>query len=445
MIWGLISKPTTKFKETEIGTIPVDWEIRKIKQVAKINEIQISKPFTHEEIDYIDISSVKEGRIIETKRISTVHAPSRAKRVVRDNDILISTVRPNLKHYTFISKSSEQLVASTGFVVISAKSIDPHFLYYYLTSKYYTDFLTAIADTHTSAYPAFTPDVIERSLIPFPPGTEQKRIGKVLSKIDDKIKINFKINNTIKLIGYVLFKHWFEEFKFSEKFDNFHKSSGDTRIFSDKIGNEIPKSWRVGSIGDIVRVQAGFAFKSKDFLEHGNIGVIKIKNISEDVVDIKDTQCISRETVSKLDKRFSIDSGSVLIAMTGSNVGKMGIIPKTNRELWLNQRVGMFKERVENGLYFIFLLLSSKRYQWILKNLALGTAQPNISSSDIESIEILLPPKDIIKKFGVFFNPFYDIIINNLNENEKLIELRENLLPILISGKFRLRNNSLNK
>lgn len=437
----MISKPNTEFKETEVGTIPVDWAIKKINQVAKINEVQIDKSFIHEEIDYIDISSVKEGRIVETKRMSTAQAPSRAKRIVRDNDILISTVRPNLKHYTIISKSSEQLVASTGFVVISARDIDPYFLYYYLTSKNYTDFLAAIANTHTSAYPAFTPDVIKRSLIPFPPVIEQKRIGKILSKLDEKIKLNFKINNTIKSIGYMLFKHWFEEFKFSEMSGNLHKSSGGTLMFSDKLGIEIPKEWKVGSIGDIVQVQAGFAFKSKDFLEHGTIGVVKIKNISEDVVDIKSTQYISRKTVSNIDKRFSIDSGSVLIAMTGANVGKIGTVPKTNRDLWLNQRVGIFKERVENGVYFIFFLLSSKKHQRIIKNLAFGTAQPNISSSDIEAIEILLPPKDIIKKFGRFFDPFFQSIINNLYENEKLSELRDNLLPKLISGKLRTINS----
>ncbi|UCG04010.1 MAG: restriction endonuclease subunit S [Candidatus Heimdallarchaeota archaeon] len=434
----MISEPTTQFKETEVGTIPVDWKIKRINQVAKINELHIDKTFIHKEIDYIDISSVKEGRIVEVKRISTSQAPSRAKRVVRNNDILISTVRPNLKHYTFISDSSEQLIASTGFVVISAKNIDPRFLYYYLTNKYYTDFLAAIAETHTSAYPAFTPDVILKSFIPYPPISEQKRIGKVLSILDDKIKLNFMINKTIKSIGYTLFKHWFEEFKSPEENNNLREFSERSVKFSSKLGHEIPQGWRIGSIGDIVEIQAGYAFKSKDLLEHGTIGVIKIKNISENFVDIRDTQYVSREIVTKLDSKLSITSGAILIALTGANAGKMGIVPKTNRNLWLNQRVGMFKERIENGIYFIFFLLSSKKYQRILKRMAKGTAQPNISGSDIESIEIPLPPEDIIKKFGLIFDPFFQYMINNLHENEKLSDLRDNLLPKLLSGKIRV-------
>ncbi|MFW9905019.1 MAG: restriction endonuclease subunit S [Candidatus Thorarchaeota archaeon] len=427
----MISKPMTKFKVTKAGNIPVDWEIRQIKQVAKFNELQISKSFIHKEIDYIDISSVKEGRIIEIKRTSKDQAPSRAKRVIRDNDILISTVRPNLKHYTFITKSSEKLIASTGFVVISAKTIDPYFLYYFLTSKSYTDFLAAIADTHTSAYPSFTPDVIERTFVPFPPIIEQKKIGNVLSAFDDKIKLNCKINKTIKSIGSTLFKHWFRKFRFY----------GNSQKLLEKSHKWRSKDLKIGSIGDIIQIQAGFAFKSKDFLDQGTNSIVKIKNISEDTVNIKDTQFISKETASNLDKRFLIDSGAVLIAMTGANVGKIGIVPKTDKSLWLNQRVGIFREKVEYGKYFIFFLLSSNKYQRILKNMAKGTAQPNISSSDIESIEIVLPPQEEIKNFGCFFDPFFQYLISNLNENEKLSEIRDKLTPTLLSGKYRFNNS----
>ena len=420
MISDLISKPTTNFKVTKAGNIPIDWEIRKIKQVAKFNELQIEKSFIHKEIDYIDISSVKEGRITEIKRIPTAIAPSRAKRVIRDNDILISTVRPNLKHFTIVKKSSEKLIASTGFVVISPKTVDPHFLYYYLTSKHYTDFLTAIADTHTSAYPAFTPDVIKTTFIPFPPITEQEKIGSVLSKFDDKIKLNYSINKTIKSLGFTFFKHWFKK--------NLRETSENSRISN------------YGTIGDIVQIQAGYAFKSKNLLEHGIHGVVKIKNISEETVNIKDTQFISKEIALKMDERFRVNSGAVLIALTGAYVGKIGVVPKTDKTLWLNQRVGMFKEKVEYGLFFIFFLLSSEKYQRLLKTIARGTAQPNISSSDIESIEIPLPTQEEIKEFGLFFDPLFRFMINNLYEVEKLSEIRDKLTPKLISGKFRIRD-----
>ncbi|MFX1517669.1 MAG: restriction endonuclease subunit S [Promethearchaeota archaeon] len=416
----MISKPSIEFKVTKVGNIPVDWEVKKINQVAKFNEIPINDSFIHKEIDYIDISSVKEGRIIEIKRIATAEAPSRAKRVIKDNDILISTVRPNLKHFTIVKKSSEKLIASTGFVVISPKTVDPYFLYYYLTSKHYTDFLTAIADTHTSAYPAFTPDVIKATFIPFPTITEQEKIGSVLSKFDDKIRLNYSINKTIKSLGFTFFKHWFKKY--------LGETSENSRISN------------YGTIGDIVQIQAGYAFKSKNLLEHGTHGVVKIKNISEETVNIKDTQFISKETALKMDEKFRVDSGAVLIALTGAYVGKIGVVPKTDKTLWLNQRVGMLKEKIKYGSFFIFFLLSSEKYQRLLKTIARGTAQPNISSSDIESIEIPLPTQEEVKEFGLFFDPFFRFMINNLYEIEKLSEIRDKLTPKLISGKFRIRD-----
>ena len=409
----MISNSNQNFKQTEIGTIPLDWEVKKINEVAKINELNVDKLFEHEEIDYIDISSIKERRVVKIKRLLASQAPTRAKRIVRDNDILISTVRPNLKHFAFISKSTDRLVASTGFAVITAKDVNPHYLYNYLTSEYYTKYLTAIADTHTSTYPAFTPDVIETSLMPFPDTFEQEKIGKVLFDLDAKITLNFRMNYTLEAIGRTLFKHWF-------------------------IQREKRRGWEMGSLGDIVKIHAGHAFKSNDLLNKGSIGVVKIKNISNNIVDIKNTQYVSRGTVFDLDKRFLIKPGAILIAMTGANVGKIGIVPQTNKELWLNQRVGMFKEKINKGINFIYLLLSSNKYKRILKDRAFGTAQPNISCSDIESLELILPPKEIIAKFGILFEPFIKRIISNLYENEKLSEVRDTLLPKLISGRLRL-------
>lgn len=436
------SKAIPGYKETEIGTIPDDWELKKINQVARINELNVDKSFKFKEIEYLDISSIKERRILEIRRILADTAPSRAKRIVRDNDILISTVRPNLKHYAFISNSTDRLIASTGFTVISPKMVNPHYLYYYLTSEYFTNYLTAIADTHTSTYPAFTPDVIEKSIMPFPSIMEQKRIGKVLSDLDAKIEHNNSMNNTLEQVGRTLFKQWFEDFEFPDNSGYPYRSHGGEFVYSEILGKDIPKSWRVSSIGDIARIQAGYAFYSNDFLKNGTIGIVKIKNIQGNIVDIKNTQYISEETASLIDKKYLIDPGSILIAMTGANVGKIGIIPKTRKELWLNQRVGMFKERVEKGLYFIYFLLSSEKYQGILRNRAVGTAQPNISTSDIESLELVVPPKEIIIQFGDLFESFFGRIIGNLYENEKISELRDLLIPKLIMGRLRLTQPS---
>ena len=81
----------TEFKETEIGKIPKDWEVKKIGDIARINEENINKNYPHKVIEYIDINSVEEGTILERKYIPLDSAPTRARRIVRDEDILLST------------------------------------------------------------------------------------------------------------------------------------------------------------------------------------------------------------------------------------------------------------------------------------------------------------------------------------------------------------------
>ena len=114
----------SKFKHTEIGMIPEDWEVKIVGDLVKINECTINKNYNAADIEYIDTSSVDKGHLVETQKLKLEEAPSRAKRRIKDNDILISTVRPNLKHFFFVKKSRNNLVGSTGFAVISSKKIN---------------------------------------------------------------------------------------------------------------------------------------------------------------------------------------------------------------------------------------------------------------------------------------------------------------------------------
>src|SRR5690606_8823498 len=162
------------------------------------------------------------------------------------------------------------------------------------------------------------------------------------------------------------------------------------------------------------------AFKSKDFQEQGEVGIIKIKNISGNVVDIQNTDFVDASVISSLDEKFKIDSGSLLIAMTGAEVGKIGLVPLTDKNLWLNQRVGIFKENIPFGNLYMYLLLSTDTYQSAIKNSALGSAQPNISASAIESIRAIIPPAELIESFGRIAQPMFKKILDNLAENETL-------------------------
>ncbi|MBU4016073.1 restriction endonuclease subunit S [Patescibacteria group bacterium] len=133
------------------------WKMTTLGEVADINISTIDKNYAFDEIEYIDVASVEERKLTETQKIKLENAPSRAKRIVVDNSVLISTVRPNLKHYCFVKKAKPNLIASTGFAVVNSKEgkSDPYYLYNLLTTNEYTNYLIKIADSQTSTYPAF--------------------------------------------------------------------------------------------------------------------------------------------------------------------------------------------------------------------------------------------------------------------------------------------------
>jgi type I restriction enzyme S subunit len=138
----------------------------------------------------------------------------------------------------------------------------------------------------------------------------------------------------------------------------------------------------------------------------------------------------------KVDKKFYLYSGDILIAMTGANIGKIGLVPKTNLNMLLNQRVGKV---VSEYIYLLFFILNSSEIQGaILGNSSSGSAQGNISNSDIENFIYLVPNIYILGNINIILEKYYKRIIFNLGEIENITKIRDSLLPKLMSGEIRV-------
>ncbi len=143
------------------------WRIGRLGDFIKVNERNITKDYPYNEIEYLDISSVSLGRLDGTTSYTLRESPSRAKRLVQHGDTIWSTVRPNRKSYLFIGNPKESLVVSTGFAVLTPVRIPPSFLYFYVTTEQFVDYLVSNADG--SAYPAVSPDRFAYAEFPIPP------------------------------------------------------------------------------------------------------------------------------------------------------------------------------------------------------------------------------------------------------------------------------------
>ena len=139
---------------------------RTLGELVLINARKRSRDFKHEQIEYVDISSVKEGHLDLASRVRLEDAPSRAQRLVADGDTIWSCVRPNRKSYAFIDSPPADRVVSTGFAVLTPQAVPAAFLYLAVTTDDFVDYLSANADG--SAYPAVRPEHFERAEIPVP-------------------------------------------------------------------------------------------------------------------------------------------------------------------------------------------------------------------------------------------------------------------------------------
>ena len=153
-------------------------------------------------VNYLDTGNITNNEIdsIQYLDIESDKLPSRARRKVKNDSIIYSSVRPNQRHFGIIKSQPENFLVSTGFIVIdvNAEVLNADFLYYLLSQSVIVESLHAIAEQSTSAYPSIKSSDIEDLEIEIPELTTQEKIAEILSSLDKKIAQNIKINENLE-------------------------------------------------------------------------------------------------------------------------------------------------------------------------------------------------------------------------------------------------------
>ena len=235
-----------------------------------VNPEGVTKAYPHDEILYIDISSVGSGNFIESpKPLLLNEAPSRAKRIVRDGDTILATVRPNLRSFLFIREPEANTIASTGFAVLRAKeNADSRFIYYAVTDQRFTGYLTN--NTKGTSYPAVDTDTVLRGEIPDFNLQRQQAIATTLSTYDDLIENNRRRIQLLEQAARLFYKEWFVHLRFP----------GHEHV---KIKDGVPEGWEKKPLGDIAPLKYGKALKKDDRMPgpypvYGSSGVVGTHN-----------------------------------------------------------------------------------------------------------------------------------------------------------------------
>lgn len=182
-----------------------EWKTVLLGDICKTNTISYSKRDGWSFINYLDTGNITVNDIDEIQYINLEKEklPSRAKRKVKYNSIIYSTVRPDQHHYGIIKEQPENFLVSTAFAVIDvdAAVADADFIYYWMTQSTITKKLQSIAEQSVSAYPSIKTSDIESLEVDLPPLDEQKRIVKTLTSLDKKRKNNVQINRNLALVA----------------------------------------------------------------------------------------------------------------------------------------------------------------------------------------------------------------------------------------------------
>lgn len=394
----------------------------KLKDIAHINQETLKKDSFPNNFLYLDTKNLTSGKFGELVYFDTKKdkVPSRARRIVKENDILISTVRPNQRHYGFITKDQESYIVSTGFAVITPDEtkVNPYFLYKFLTLENITNYLQSIAENSTSAYPAIKPSVLSELSIILPDKTIQGYISKLLRSLDDKVNLNEQIIANLEELSQTLFKRWFVDFEFPDEDGNPYKSSGGEMVDSE-LG-EIPKNWSIKIVKEIAESFNSIR-KPLSKLEREKRESIYPYYGATKIIDYVDN--------------YIFDGKYILVGEDGTVQTETGnpFIQYVWGKFWVSNHAHILKGKLISDELLMLYLKNTNVVPYIT-----GAVQPKLNKKNLNSIKFVIADKETIIKFENFIKSYFQKIRILNKENKKLIELRDTLLPKLMSGELEI-------
>ena len=400
----------------------IDWKLVSLGKLALINAKSISGKYPYKEIEYIDTSSVTENEFSPLQRLKLIDAPSRAKRIIQHGDTIISTVRPIQRHFGFIRNPKANTIASTGFAVITPKNVNPEFLYYYLSQDSITNYLNGIAETSTTTFPAFRPEVLSELEILIPEDENiQRRIAEILSALDDKIELNRQTNATLEAIAQAIFKEWFVDF-------NFPGATGE--MVESELGM-IPKGWRVGKLGDFGEIRCGKTpSKTNENFFGGNIPFIKIPDMHNSVFIVETSDTLTHEGALSQKNKF-LPPNSIIV----SCIATIGLVSLTAEKSQTNQQINAivpYRDILTHYAYF-----TAKNLKDQLMELGSGgSATLNVNTSSFSNIKCVIPSDYVLSSFEFLVKPLFEGILANQQEILTIAKYRDELLPKLMNGEI---------
>ena len=303
-------------------------------------------------------------------------------------------------------------VNNHAHIVESNGLCDIRYLCYLLNTMDISGYITG------SAQPKLNQANLSLISVNLPPVNIQKRIAEFLSRFDDKIEVNRRINDNLEQQAQALFKSWFVDF---EPFK-------DHPLVESELGM-IPQGWKVVSLGDLMTYNGGSQPPASEFIDHYEEGYIRF-------IQIRDYASDGHLTYIPISKRNKLcDVRDIMIARYGASLGRIcyGLKGAYN--------VALAKVTPVNKYYMEYLrcFLNTRDFYEGINNKGNRAVQAGFNQSDIQSFRVAFPENEnVLREFEEICSSFFDQRLTIELESRRLAELRDTLLPRLMSGELKV-------
>lgn len=416
------------YKKTQFGTIPNHWEVKSLADIGiikgrigwrgyTVDDIKESGPYV---LGAGDITTDNKVDLSKAKHLSVEKYEESPEIMLEKGDTLIVKVGSTIGKVGFFNFDNTQATINPNSVLFRTITAHPAFVYYYLCTRFANNFL--ISNSPASAQPAINQSTIKQMPVIVPPLNEQKAIANILSSLDDKIELNNKINKNLEELAQTLYKHWFVDFEFPNEEGLPYKSSGGKMIESEQ--GLIPEGWEVKNLNSLVKQ---YRIKSNP-------------NENEKLIDLANMPgySLTLDSYDYGDKLktniYEMKKNNILYGSIRPYLGKFGIAPFDGLT---TGTIHQFLPINNSEYSAVSTLVFSKEFNDFCIKLSYGTKMPVINWKQLGTYKVIYN-NDLFEKFNEITKSYYENIVKNINENIKLRNIRDLLLPKLMSGEIRV-------
>jgi type I restriction enzyme S subunit len=377
-----------------------------------------------------DITTDNRLDLSKAKHISREKYEESPEIKIELNDILIVKVGSTIGKVAIVYRDIGEACINPNCVILKNCKINSSYLYYFLISSAGQAFLRN--NSSASAQSALNQLTLKEMLIDLVDEQSQENISSLLNNLNSKIELNNRINTELEDMAKTLSDYWFVQFDFPNAKGKPYKTSGGKMIWNEELKREIPEGWEVLNLEKVESniVTGKTPSTTNESYFNGDVPFICIGDVRGNM-HIIETEITLSQAGAESQKNKFIPKGAICVTCIASP----GLVGFATRDSQTNQQLNSIVcKNLENRYYLYFYLTDYFKYA----KAKTGNTFANMNKGDFSSIKVIKPKEEILKMFSNTLDSSIDKILCNTVENQKLTNLRDWLLPMLMNGQVKV-------